>query len=210
MSTYAEPMNRHGYVCLNCGDYERSIQGGSLCRKGCGPRLIMEEKLALCVALRVQELLEKINSLDPKAVTSTEISPDRPAEELETKIPPTLEAVRLLAAKVGLPDVEAEKLWNFYESKGWMVGKSKMKSLGGAIGGWAARWRQTQFREQQAVLSGAEIVLRGNELETVKQKMKSISNSYGEHQSWSDADIAKFRVLKTRKAELMRLLGLQA
>lgn len=34
---------------------------------------------------------------------------------------------------------EALKFFNFYESNGWKVGKNKMKSLSGAIGGWIAR-----------------------------------------------------------------------
>jgi hypothetical protein len=31
---------------------------------------------------------------------------------------------------------EAEKFWNFYESKGWMIGKNKMKSWQHAIKTW--------------------------------------------------------------------------
>jgi hypothetical protein len=34
---------------------------------------------------------------------------------------------------------EAEKFYNFYGSKGWKVGKEKMKSLPHAIGGWISR-----------------------------------------------------------------------
>jgi hypothetical protein len=34
---------------------------------------------------------------------------------------------------------QAEIFYNFYESKNWMVGKNKMKSLPHAIGGWIAR-----------------------------------------------------------------------
>ena len=34
---------------------------------------------------------------------------------------------------------EAEKFYNFYCSKGWKIGKDKMKSLSHAIGGWIGR-----------------------------------------------------------------------
>lgn len=54
----------------------------------------------------------------------------------------SLEEVKLLAEKTGLPESEAIKFWNFYESKGWMVGKNRMKSLGGAMGGWKARYEE--------------------------------------------------------------------
>ena len=66
-------------------------------------------------------------------------------------IPPSIETVKLLCATSGLPDSEGEIFWNFYESKGWMVGKTKMRSLRGAIGGWAARWRQNQFQNSPEI-----------------------------------------------------------
>ena len=34
---------------------------------------------------------------------------------------------------------EAEKFYNFYSAKGWLIGKNKMKSLTHAIGGWISR-----------------------------------------------------------------------
>lgn len=37
---------------------------------------------------------------------------------------------------------EAAKFWNFYGSKGWKVGKEKMKSLPHAVGGWISRCNQ--------------------------------------------------------------------
>lgn len=56
--------------------------------------------------------------------------------------PPSIEEIRLAAAKLGLPDIEAEKFFNFYESKGWMVGKNKMKAWIMALAGWKNRWQQ--------------------------------------------------------------------
>lgn len=54
---------------------------------------------------------------------------------------PTIEQVRLLCQKAGLPELEADKLFYHYDSKGWKVGQEPMRSLPSAIGGWAARWR---------------------------------------------------------------------
>ena len=34
------------------------------------------------------------------------------------------------------PQENAESFWNFYESKGWMVGKNKMKSWKSAVATW--------------------------------------------------------------------------
>jgi len=49
---------------------------------------------------------------------------------------PTLEAVKLAAAKAGLPDIEAEKFFNYYESNGWRVGRNPMKSWIHALTNW--------------------------------------------------------------------------
>lgn len=38
----------------------------------------------------------------------------------------------------------AEAIWNFYESKGWKVGKEPMTSWHGAVGGWCQREAATK------------------------------------------------------------------
>lgn len=53
-------------------------------------------------------------------------------------IPPTVEEVDLYLKSVG-SQVDAESFVNFYESKGWMVGKNKMKSWKSAIVTWEKR-----------------------------------------------------------------------
>jgi len=49
---------------------------------------------------------------------------------------PSLEEVKLQASKIGLPDSEAEKFWNYYESNGWRVGKNPMRSWSSALTNW--------------------------------------------------------------------------
>lgn len=46
-------------------------------------------------------------------------------------VPPTVEEVQKYT-----PEVDAHKFVNFYESKGWMVGKNKMKSWKAAVRNW--------------------------------------------------------------------------
>lgn len=53
-----------------------------------------------------------------------------------------IEDVYLLFEKGGGPRTEADKFWNHYDSNGWKVGKNKMVSLAGAVGGWICRWRE--------------------------------------------------------------------
>lgn len=52
--------------------------------------------------------------------------------------PPTLSEVRSYCQEKGLT-VDAERFVNFYEAKGWMVGKNKMKDWKAAVRGWASR-----------------------------------------------------------------------
>lgn len=55
---------------------------------------------------------------------------------------PTVEELKLQAAKIGLPEREAEKFFCYYASKGWMVGKTKMKQWRIALTGWKLRWEE--------------------------------------------------------------------
>jgi hypothetical protein len=53
--------------------------------------------------------------------------------------PPTdIETVAYFIEK-GSNNIEAEKFWLFYDSKNWMVGKSKMKRWQSAASGWITR-----------------------------------------------------------------------
>lgn len=49
---------------------------------------------------------------------------------------PTIEEISRYVQEKGY-SVDAEKFWNYYESKGWVVGKSPMKSWTAAIATWA-------------------------------------------------------------------------
>ena len=53
-------------------------------------------------------------------------------------IPPTVEEVKEYIDSVG-SQVDAESFVAFYESKGWMIGKNKMKSWKAAIVTWEKR-----------------------------------------------------------------------
>lgn len=59
-------------------------------------------------------------------------------------LPPTMEEVKLQAAKIGLPDREAQKFFNYYESIGWRVGRAghRMASFTHAMAGWKLNWEE--------------------------------------------------------------------
>lgn len=53
-------------------------------------------------------------------------------------VPPTVQDVELYCASKNIT-VDAERFVSFYASKGWMVGKNKMKDWQAAVRGWYAR-----------------------------------------------------------------------
>ncbi len=53
--------------------------------------------------------------------------------------PPTIDEVRAYADEKGYAGFSAERFCDYYESKGWLVGKSPMKDWKAALRGWAAR-----------------------------------------------------------------------
>jgi len=60
-------------------------------------------------------------------------------------IPPTIEEVRARAKEIGLPELEADRCWYFYDSKGWKVGKTPMTKWRSALSGWMLRWKQNNY-----------------------------------------------------------------
>ncbi len=52
--------------------------------------------------------------------------------------PPTLQEIQQLIQERGYP-VDPDRFMNFYASKGWMVGKNKMKDWPAALAGWQSR-----------------------------------------------------------------------
>jgi len=50
--------------------------------------------------------------------------------------PPSIDQVKLHAAKIGLAEIEAQKFFNYYESNGWRVGRNPMKSWPASLAKW--------------------------------------------------------------------------
>jgi|GEM_PF-1956504 len=53
---------------------------------------------------------------------------------------PGIEAVKLQGAKIGLPDIECEKFFDYYEANGWRVGKNPMRLWTAALANWKRHW----------------------------------------------------------------------
>lgn len=70
------------------------------------------------------------------------ISKDMPKEKPQRFFPPTPEEVRAYAAEKGYTNVDADRFCDFYGSKGWVVGKAKMKDWKAAVRNWNRSQRE--------------------------------------------------------------------
>lgn len=61
-----------------------------------------------------------------------------PAKRKPAFIPPTVDEVREYCDEHGV-EIDADRFVNYYESKGWLVGKTKMANWKAAAKGWHAR-----------------------------------------------------------------------
>lgn len=57
---------------------------------------------------------------------------------------PSIAEVNAYGKEIGLPENECKRFWLFYDSKDWMVGKSKMKKWRSALAGWHLRWSENR------------------------------------------------------------------
>lgn len=70
--------------------------------------------------------------------------------KLSKFVQPTIAEIKLQCAKIGLPVEEAEKFANFYDSKGWKVGKTKMANWKSALAGtWKSNWQKARTIERK-------------------------------------------------------------
>ncbi len=126
---------------------------------------------------------------------------------------PSLEECVKAAVGCGMPEAEGRKFFYHYESNGWRVGKLPMKSFAGAMGGWYERWLERQSHQlvngNGNGINGAAMVVLGREYERVITAMDKIKATYGDHQTWRERDVADWKKLATRKAELRQQLGIR-
>ena len=72
--------------------------------------------------------------------------PLKSKEKAKRFIPPSIEEVILFFREKGDTDPinQGERFFNFYESKGWLVGKNKMKSWKASVSSWISRNKSDQ------------------------------------------------------------------
>lgn len=73
---------------------------------------------------------EKNECMEPTAVDS------RARTKQQIFVRPTVQEIQEYLDEKGYTDIDAEHFWNYYESKGWKVGRVGMKSWHSAIATW--------------------------------------------------------------------------
>lgn len=78
-----------------------------------------------------------VEHMETETETETEtITKDKYKGKAPRFTPPTLEEIKSYFSEIGLGNEEADKFHDFYISKGWMVGKNKMKDWESAGRNW--------------------------------------------------------------------------
>jgi uncharacterized protein YdaU (DUF1376 family) len=129
-------------------------------------------------------------------------SAKKPKKEREVFKPPTLAEVCELVVNENL-EMDASTFTNFYKSKGWMVGKEKMKCWRSAARGWSAR-----NKKQQAQKSPESETNTNQGLQTLNQN-SGINYATPKHKYQEcPADVAARegleRVAKRKREEALR------
>lgn len=88
----------------------------------------------------VTPALQRVTSVLPSVSVSNSVSVSKEEEcekekKIKTFVQPTVEEVSQYC-KERNNGVDPVKFWNFYESKGWMVGKTKMKNWKACVHTW--------------------------------------------------------------------------
>lgn len=84
-------------------------------------------------------------------VESTSNYTDYKGTDMDRFKKPDLVELKFHAVKIGLPEPEAEKFFNYYESNGWRVGKSPMKQWKSAMANWKLNWEQWRSKQTNYV-----------------------------------------------------------
>jgi len=169
--------------------------------------------------LRVKKQESRVNKRRGLSTPSTqpEAAPEAEASTTTTHHdgrPGSLQAVLDRAAITGCPSAEAERFWHHYESSGWVdKNGNPVVNWQSKLAIWAtdarARPLEQAHKGQPSQLSNVDKSIFSKEFDRVEARIKSIKDSYAEHQTCSKQDAERLSALRARRDELKKLLGMQ-
>ena len=90
------------------------------------------------------QIKEKNNNNDSKIGSAEETKKGRK----KVFIPPTIQDVQTYMDQIGETRFTAEKFWNYYEARGWTLGKSKMRYWKVVLDNWG-RGNKAKCKEER-------------------------------------------------------------
>lgn len=96
-------------------------------------------------------------------------------EKRERFTPPTIEEIREYCEEKGYNNVNPEQFFNYYDSIGWVRGKSKIKKWKSAVAGWNAR----EVKQPKGYNSDNVQINNEDQTERLKKMMKEWGNKNG-------------------------------
>lgn len=108
----------------------------SECDSAARVRRLRERKALLCNGAVTERNVE----IDIEKEKDIEIKKEREIKEKRKRFaPPTVDEVEAYAKEKGYTGFSAQRFVDYYESKGWVVGRSPMKNWRAAVRGWVSR-----------------------------------------------------------------------
>lgn len=103
-----------------------------------------------------------------------------------------------------LPDFEASRFFDYYETNGWRVGRFVMKDWRAA----ARNWQRTIISRTKTSQSGADKIIFQKEYDRILERMTILRSTYGDCQTWDPKDREELKKLRIRRDELRTILGI--
>lgn len=110
-------------------------------------------------------------------------------------IKPTLDEVRDYVREKCYEEVDAEHFWNFYEAKGWMIGKNMMKDWHCAVATWRKNVNESRTKRLRIKTGGNSYESGENRIDREARKLYDrLQSAYvalrsGDTVTSSDADV---------------------
>ena len=92
------------------------------------------------------QIKEKNNNNDSKIGSETDSKKGRK----KLFVPPTLQEVQVYMDQIGETSFTAAKFWNYYEARGWTLGKSKMRYWKLVLENWSKGDKTMRDKERPA------------------------------------------------------------
>ena len=104
--------------------------------------IIIEGENKFSDALQI-DLIDSVNEVEKEK----KVAPKKRKVFKKPTITEIEDYIYNLTNNINLSKLEAEKFFNYYESKGWIVGKSKMQKWKAAANGWLTRSKEYKKQE---------------------------------------------------------------